>query len=48
MHLDDVVVVSKTVAEHVHHLDIVLTLLRDAFISLKLKNASFFNLWSAI
>ena len=43
MYLDDVIVFSRTHAEHARHLDAVLGLLRSAGISLKLMKSSFFQ-----
>ena len=43
VYLDDVIVFSRTHAEHVEHLDTVLTLLRNAGVSLKLKKCQFFR-----
>ena len=43
-YLDDVIVFSRTHAEHARHLDNFLSLLRGADISLKLKKCSFFRL----
>ena len=43
VYLDDVIVFSKTYDEHVEHLDRVLTLLRDAGVSLKLAKCKFFQ-----
>ena len=42
VYLDDVIIFSRT-HEHAHHLDTVLSLLRTAGISLKLKKCSFFR-----
>ena len=43
VYLDDVIVFSCTVEQHVKHLDTVLSLLRSAVISLKLKKCAFFQ-----
>ena len=43
VYLDDVIVFSRTHAEHLRHLDEVLTLLGRAGLSLKLKKCSFFR-----
>ena len=43
VYLDDVIVLSRTHEEHADHLDTVLSLLRTAGISLKLKKCSFFR-----
>ena len=43
IYLDDVIVFSKTLTDHIDHLDEVLTLLGDAGISLKLRKCSFFQ-----
>ena len=43
LYLEDVIVFSRTHAEHARHLDTVLGLLRSAGISLKLKKCSFFR-----
>ena len=42
IYLDDVIVFSKDTNEHVAHVDKVLTLLRSAGVSLKLKKCEFF------
>ena len=41
MYLDDIIVFSNTVEEHLEHLTTVLTLLRNARITLKLKKCAF-------
>ena len=43
IYLDDVIVFSKDTKEHVSHVDQVLTLLRQAGVSLKLKKCEFFQ-----
>ena len=43
VYLDDVIVFSRTHGEHAKRLDTVLSLLRSAGISLKLKKCSFFQ-----
>ena len=43
IYLDDVIVFSKDTKEHVAHVDQVLTLLRQARVSLKLKKCEFFQ-----
>ncbi len=41
VHLDDVIVFSKTLGEHIDHVDAVLTALREAEVSLKLRKCHF-------
>ena len=43
VYLDDVIVFSRTVEQHVKHLDTVLSLLRSAGMSMKLKKCAFFQ-----
>ena len=43
VYLDDVIVFSKTLGDHIAHLDLVLSLLRHAGVSLKLSKCSFFQ-----
>ena len=43
IYLDDVIVFSKDMEQHLDHLDQVLSLLRDAGVSLKLRKCSFFQ-----
>ena len=43
IYLDDVIVYSKAVEEHIQHVDEILTLLKNAGASLKLKKCHFFQ-----
>ena len=43
VYLDDVIVFSRTIDEHIANLDIVLLLLRNAGVSLKLSKCAFFQ-----
>ena len=43
MYLDDVIIFSKNVNEHIRHVDEVLTILRNAGISLKSRECEFFQ-----
>ena len=43
VYLDDVIIFSKTEEEHINHVDSVLKILRQAGVTLKLKNSEFFK-----
>ena len=43
VYIDDVIIFSRNVEDHLHHVDEVLTLLRRAGVSLKLKKCDFFR-----
>ncbi len=43
VYLDDVIIYSKTVKDHINHVDEVLTCLREAGITLKISKCSFFS-----
>ena len=43
IYLDDVIIFSRTTEEHLQHVDEILTLLRNAGVTLKLKKCEFFQ-----
>ena len=43
VYIDDVIIYSKTVEEHIHHVDEVLTALGKAGVTLKMKKCTFFS-----
>ncbi len=43
VYLDDVIVFSRTLGDHIEHVDAVLTALRGAGVSLKLRKCQFFT-----
>ncbi len=43
MYLDDVIIYSKSIEDHIKHVDEVLTCLREAGITLKISKCTFFS-----